>query len=236
MSRELQLRQAREDASVPLWKRASAQDSQRLRLAFCIALYALLCIFWFPLRSDSRPTVLPRTRPNSAPPRKVLVPPAAMPISKPPTRTLKTRAAISAEPIAMEIGPNIEPLTIASEQRFLDDEEWPIELPEAPSPTDEVLVAGTPGVVEPVFTRRVQPEYPKQGESMRLQGYVILQAILRRDGTVDAIEVLRGLGKGKFGFEREAISSLRKWRFIPGSYNGEPADVRMNLRVDFVLN
>lgn len=236
MSRELKLRHAHEDVSVHVPESASAQDSQRMRYAFCFALYGLLCALWFVQLPDPRHPAQRNSRPAVAPPRAMLAPPVEMPLRKPPTQALRARAAVHADNAVAPIGPVIEPLAIATELSPVDEEDWLIEPPEAPSPTDDVLIAGTPGVREPVFTRRVQPMYPPQGAAMRLQGYVILQAILRRDGTVDAIEVLRGLGKGKFGFEREAISSLRKWRFIPGSYNGQPADVRMNLRVDFVLN
>ena len=70
---------------------------------------------------------------------------------------------------------------------------------------------------------------------IRLQGYVILEAILRKDGSVDDIKVLRGLGKGKFGFEEEAAKALQQCEFLPGKVNNKAADVRMTLKIDFVL-
>jgi protein TonB len=91
------------------------------------------------------------------------------------------------------------------------------------------------GVEPPVFTKKVTPDYPDKAVKIRLQGYVILEAILRKDGSVDDIKILRGLGKGKFGFEEAAAQALKAWQFLPGKVNGKPADVRMTLKIDFVL-
>lgn len=104
--------------------------------------------------------------------------------------------------------------------------------------TDEKLVprVGQPGVEVPVFTKKVAPKYPKQAIAQKLQGYVILQAVLREDGVVDQLQVLRGLGKGMLGFEDAAIEALQQWKFTPGKVNGTPADVMMTLKIDFVLD
>ena len=70
---------------------------------------------------------------------------------------------------------------------------------------------------------------------VKLQGYVILEAILGKDGDIRDIKVLRGLGKGRFGFEDAATEALKKWQFLPGRLHGKPSDVRMTLKIDFVL-
>ena len=92
------------------------------------------------------------------------------------------------------------------------------------------------GVESPVITKRIRPKYPELGVRMKLEGYVILSAVMRKDGTIDDVKVLRGMAKGKFGFEEEAIEALKQWQFVPGKFNGEPADVRMNLQVSFALS
>ena len=94
---------------------------------------------------------------------------------------------------------------------------------------------GQVGVEAPIFTRQTPPVYPDKGLLVRLEGYVLLEAILRKDGEIDDITVLRGLGKGKFGFEEAAIAALSQWEFIPGVFNDKPTDVRMTLKVDFKL-
>ncbi len=237
MSREHQPPHAQEDWSGQAPHNVNQQqDAQRIRLAFCIALYGILFLIWFaPLPSRHR-AAMGEQRQAAAPRHAVLVPPVDRPDLVMPRPQQHARLPVPLEQPVSAAEPIIEPFAVEVEHGPAEEEDWFVETPAAPSPTDQVLIVGTPGLQEPVITKRVKPSYPPQGAAMRLQGYVVLQAILRRDGSVDEVEVLRGLGKGKFGFEREAISSLLKWRFIPGSYNGEPADVRMNLRFDFVLD
>ena len=99
--------------------------------------------------------------------------------------------------------------------------------------TDPARV-GQNNVEPPVFTKKVSPVYPSRAKEEHIQGYVILEAIFRGDGTVTDIEVLRGLGKGQFGFEEAARDALRQWEFQPGQVNGAAADVRMTIKIDFV--
>ena len=116
--------------------------------------------------------------------------------------------------------------------------DWEIGIPDdVPEPKSEIQIArvGEIGVEPPVITKRIQPNYPNMGYKLRLQGFVILEAILRKDGRIENIQVLRGLGNGKFGFEEEAIKALGKWQFIPGKVNNKPSDVVMTLKVDFTI-
>lgn len=101
---------------------------------------------------------------------------------------------------------------------------------------DSVARVGQAGVTPPKFIKRVAPEYPMAAIKDHLEGYVILEVILRKDGSVDDIEVLRGLAKGAYGFEESAIQAVKQWQFTPGQVDGEPADVRMTLKIDFVLD
>jgi protein TonB len=121
---------------------------------------------------------------------------------------------------------------------FTDD--WEIGIPDdgaIPEPPVQESIArvGQVGVEPPVFTAKVVPQYPRLGMQVKVEGYVILEAILRKDGHIDDIKVLRPLAKGKLGFEEEAIKALKKWKFLPGKVNERPADVRMTLKVDFQL-
>lgn len=100
---------------------------------------------------------------------------------------------------------------------------------------EEIPRVGQAGVEPPIFGNRVAPQYPKQAEAIGLQGYVILEAVLTKKGTVEQIVVLRGLGKGKFGFEQAASDALKQWEFKPGKVAGVPSDVRMTVKIDFVL-
>jgi len=207
-----------------------------MKLATCIALYLVLFILWMPGFQLSPKVYKAHQEETRVERRKVLRPPPEKPLVQTQTRNRKARKVPMPDLSPLEPEPQIAATAIDVPQPTLTADDWEIGIPDAPPRRQSIAIAGTPGVDPPVFTKRVPPEYPQQGVAIRLQGYVILQAILRKDGSVDAIEVLRGLGRGKFGFERAAIASLRKWEFVPGSVDGQPADVRMNLRVDFILN
>jgi TonB family protein len=60
---------------------------------------------------------------------------------------------------------------------------------------------------------------------------VVLQVIIRKDGTADNIQVLKGLG---YGLDESAVNTIStKWRFSPGTLYGNPVDVMINIEVHF---
>lgn len=109
------------------------------------------------------------------------------------------------------------------------------ELPSAP-PVKTIHDRSTAGLEAPVITARVSPNYPERAARLGMSGYVLLEAVLRADGTIDEIRVLRQLGKGRFGFEDAATAALKQWEFLPGRLNGRQVDVRMTLRIDFSMS
>ncbi len=108
------------------------------------------------------------------------------------------------------------------------------DFPSAP-PKHKVHDGSTAGLEAPVITARVAPNYPPRAARLGMSGYVLLEAVLRADGTIDDIRVLRQLGKGRFGFEDEATAALKQWEFLPGRLNNRKVDVRMTLRIDFTM-
>jgi TonB family protein len=88
------------------------------------------------------------------------------------------------------------------------------------------------GVSPPSVLSRVEPQYSEEARKARYQGTVVLEAIVRKDGTVDILRVVRSLG---FGLDENAIDALKKWRFRPGMKGGIPVDVALNIEVNFNL-
>src|SRR5262245_887813 len=88
------------------------------------------------------------------------------------------------------------------------------------------------GVTPPTVLSRVEPQYSEEARKARYQGTVVLEAIVKRDGTVDILRVVRSLG---FGLHENAIQALKQWRFKPGMRNGIPVDVALNIEVNFNL-
>ena len=89
------------------------------------------------------------------------------------------------------------------------------------------------GVKAPVAIFQPLPAYTEEARKARAEGIVLIQAIIRRDGTVDSFKVIRGLG---YGLDESAINTIAtKWRFRPGTLNGQPVDVQANIEVSFRL-
>ena len=88
------------------------------------------------------------------------------------------------------------------------------------------------GVTPPTILLKVDPQYSEEARKARFQGTVILQAIVRKDGTVDIMGVVRSVG---FGLDENAIMALKQWKFRPGMSNGTPVDVALNIEVNFNL-
>src|ERR1700727_1261471 len=85
---------------------------------------------------------------------------------------------------------------------------------------------------EPKVIHTVPPEYTKEALEAKLQGVVVLSAVVSIDGSVTEIKLVRGLGKG---LEENAIKCVGQWRFAPGSSHGEPVPRKVFLEVNFRL-
>ncbi len=89
------------------------------------------------------------------------------------------------------------------------------------------------GVKAPIAIYQPLPAYTEEARKARAEGIVLIQAIIRKDGSVDSFKVLRGLG---YGLDESAINTIAtKWRFKPGTLNGSPVDVQANIEVSFRL-
>lgn len=214
-----------------------ANNDKYFRLSLCIALYLTLAIIWMP-SLNLKGAVYDATQEEIKPQkRKVLKPPPEKPLDQVKTKEKKAKKVPMPDMTPDEPEPIVEP-DPPPEPEVLPTDDWEIGIPDGPPEPqgDTIARVGQVGVEQPVFTNKVKPKYPERAAKIKLQGYVILEAVLRKDGTVDDIKVLRGLGKGKFGFEEEAIKALKDWEFLPGKVSGKPADVRMTLKIDFMLN
>src|SRR5688572_3193936 len=106
------------------------------------------------------------------------------------------------------------------------DEPEPVTAPPAPPPEPEgplrVSAGQGPGVI-----KRVEPIYPPIARARHIEGVVVLDAVIRKDGTVDNVQVIKSANPL---LNQSAKDALEQWRFTPGSQN-----VIMTLTVRFVL-
>jgi TonB family protein len=82
----------------------------------------------------------------------------------------------------------------------------------------------------PEAVRKVDPVYPQELIHDRVEGVVVLYAIIRSDGSVSEVRVLEGFDER---LNENARQALLQWRFRPGTKNGSPVDVEAVVRVPF---
>lgn len=75
------------------------------------------------------------------------------------------------------------------------------------------------------------PSYPRLASLTRIQGPVVLQAIVSRRGTVESVHVI----KGPYLLRRAASNAVLGWRYKPYVLNGKPIEVATIVAVDFAL-
>jgi len=78
-------------------------------------------------------------------------------------------------------------------------------------------------VKPPSVLSRVDPQYTDEARSARAQGTVVLEAIVRKDGSVSIRRVVRAVG---YGLDDRAIEALQQWVFKPGTRGGVPCRCR----------
>ncbi|MGC4080568.1 MAG: TonB family protein [Vicinamibacterales bacterium] len=90
------------------------------------------------------------------------------------------------------------------------------------------------GVTTPRILREVKPAYTSDAMRAKVQGTVLLQCVVRPDGSVTDIQILRSLDS-VFGLDQEAIKAARQWRFAPGTRMGQPVPVQITIELTFTL-
>jgi TonB family protein len=80
--------------------------------------------------------------------------------------------------------------------------------------------------------KEVRALYSDQARRANLEGVVDLEIVIRRDGSVGDVRVMKGLG---LGLNEQAIQAVRQWRFAPARLKGAPVDVIVEVSVEFRL-
>jgi TonB family protein len=82
----------------------------------------------------------------------------------------------------------------------------------------------------PVPVHKVDPRYPAEAIRQNIQGEVVLYAIIRANGSVDSIQVVRHLDPQ---LDRDAVEALSQWTFRPATRDGKPVDVEAVVHIPF---
>lgn len=104
----------------------------------------------------------------------------------------------------------------------------PAPVPKIAAPV-RIRVSG--GVAEGKLVHRVQPVYPPLARTARIQGQVILSAIISKTGEITGLKVIQGHPM----LQAAALDAVKQWRYEPYLLNGEPVEVDTTITVNFTL-
>jgi TonB family protein len=82
----------------------------------------------------------------------------------------------------------------------------------------------------PVALRKVDPKYPQDMVQDHVEGEVILYGVIRQDGTVDSIQLVRGIDPQLDAYSIEAFA---QWKFQPATKEGQPVDLEAIVYIPF---
>ncbi len=90
--------------------------------------------------------------------------------------------------------------------------------------------AGENGITAPKAISMPQPEYTDQARRKKINGTVLFSLVVAADGTVRDPAVTRSLDRG---LDKQALETVKKWKFQPATKDGQPVAVRIDVEVSF---
>lgn len=87
------------------------------------------------------------------------------------------------------------------------------------------------GVAQGLLVHKVVPQYPPSAREARVQGNVVLNALISKDGTIANVQVISGPGQ----LTDAAVQAVKQWRYKPYYLNGQPVEVQTTINVNFSL-
>jgi protein TonB len=87
------------------------------------------------------------------------------------------------------------------------------------------------GVSQGLLVHQVKPAYPPLARQARIQGSVVLQAVIAKDGTIQNLRLVSGHPM----LAPAALEAVKQWRYKPYYLNGEPVEVETQITVNFTL-
>ena len=88
-------------------------------------------------------------------------------------------------------------------------------------------------VSAPRLIKEVKPGYTTEALRSRIQGSVVLEAVVTADGCASQIRIVRSLDPG--GLDEEAVAAVAQWRFEPGRLGTTPVNVLVRIVLDFTV-
>lgn len=99
-----------------------------------------------------------------------------------------------------------------------------------PEPQTKATVSQ--GVMDGFLVGKILPEYPPIAREAGIEGTVILQATISKQGTIENLRVVSGPPM----LQQAAITAVSRWRYRPYLLNGEPVEVETTVNVRFTMH
>ena len=90
------------------------------------------------------------------------------------------------------------------------------------------------GVTLPAVVTSVHASYTPEAMKAHIEGTVVLECVVRADGTVGDVRVAQSLDS-VYGLDTQSVNALKQWTFKPGSKEGKPVAVRVQISMNFSL-
>ena len=87
------------------------------------------------------------------------------------------------------------------------------------------------GIMQGNVISKVTPKYPPEAKTARIQGTVVLDAVIDKSGRVDSLKVASGPGE----LQQSSLDAVRQWRYKPFLLNGKPIEVETTINVVYSL-
>ncbi len=88
------------------------------------------------------------------------------------------------------------------------------------------------GIAPPTLVHEVRPDYTEEARRRGVRGEVDMEIVVRRDGSVSDVKVVRGLG---YGLDERATAAVLQWKFQAATRHGVPVDVIVEVSMEFRL-
>jgi len=109
---------------------------------------------------------------------------------------------------------------------------WILNFSELGSNAEGARQASSPDVSAPGPLRKIDPKYPPTLIKERVEGEVVLYAVIRSDGSVDSIQLVHGIDEQ---LDANAMQALSQWKFRPATKQGTPIDLEAIVHIPFRL-
>jgi periplasmic protein TonB len=100
---------------------------------------------------------------------------------------------------------------------------------------DEVVYRQGNGVSTPKVVKDVKPQYTSEAMRHKITGAVVLDAVVKSDGTVGEVTVAKSLDR-EYGLDDQCVRALKQWTFEPGMKDGKAVAVRIDVTMTFAMN